>query len=137
MKLNKKLETCTRGLRKARRASLAAIKAQVADGVLLAADEQIAARDVQIVDLNIKLAMCDIKRVARLEATDELIAALKAVIVIRGEQIGVVNTRARQLGGDPEALRQCSQEELQRLSEDNELARDRIKSALTRTRTAA
>jgi len=47
------------------------------------------------------------------------------------------NTRARLLEGDPEALSQCSLEELRQLAEEHERAGDRMRDALTRAESGA
>jgi len=50
---------------------------------------------------------------------------------------GVANTRARRLEGDPEALQQCSLEELRQLVTDSERGGARARDALTRAESRA
>jgi WD40 repeat protein len=88
--------------------------------------------------LAMEAAMAHLRQCAESEAeacTEPVRSAAKR----SASEAEVANKRARRLEGDPEALQQCSLEELRQLSDDHERAGARVREALTRAelRTAA
>ena len=73
----------------------------------------------------------------REEECEPLADAQRQAAARSANEAEAANTRARRLEGDPEALSQCSLEELRQLSEEHERAGDRVRYALTRAESGA